>query len=323
MYLPQKTSKSEYAELSIELNAKHITAGGVLKGQVIVLTKKNISSCNLRVEFTGREYCKIAKVNPSDKDAEEILDLIPPDNKLVMEKQPCTENIIYKHEFRFIIPKTSPATFEATYDNVEGYIRYLIMATFSAEGYPDMITWSKIKINEEFPMEQGVYLRSEAAITGYCSSGQGKLNAACMVKSPASKENINNHIEGIIVIDNRECDYEITLIDIKRVQRINMHAKHRNCIKEDIVTTWAYPEIKSSEEKQIPFKIEIPCENKYKSMCTSSKGCLLRREYMMTLLPTYDSLTCFNTHLIIKFAIENLKIYSGKGKKENNAIGII
>eukprot|EP00826_Nyctotherus_ovalis_P059868 TRINITY_DN8363_c0_g1_i4.p1 TRINITY_DN8363_c0_g1~~TRINITY_DN8363_c0_g1_i4.p1 ORF type:complete len:312 (-),score=57.14 TRINITY_DN8363_c0_g1_i4:68-1003(-) len=310
MHLPVRTGKTSYADLLIGIGSKRVIAGGSIKGEVIVLAKRNLPSCTLKLEFTGREYCKILKATPSDHDVEETFDLIPPDTSYPINNQLCTENTMYKHEFVFTVPKSSPATFEANYGSARGYIRYCVSATFSAEGFPELVVWKKVKVSEQF---QNTPQISEASVSGYCCTNKGKLKVSCVATNTlANIERIDGLMEGLIDVDNRECKLNIVLLEVKIIQQVHMHAKHRNSMKEGTVVTWVYPDIKAAERKQVEFRVAIPRVAEHKTLCTSTKGCLMKRQYMMAVTPTYESFTCFAPNLLVRFDVGRLKVFRKK-----------
>ena len=315
MELPAINAESGHVSLEMDINFKKAFAGDTIKGEVIVKPRVILEDCSLTVEFIAKEWCKIDKMDANDKEVEQTHELAPPQTIHGIKGTTCKPGSAYNTEYKFKVPDYAPASFDAEYPGARGYVRYLVMAVFKAKGYIDVVQWKKIKVKEKFPAEDKLKQNAEGTVSGYCYSSKGRLRMACAVESLATITKVDSNIDGNLDVDNRGCPFKIKFLESKISQVVYFHAGVKSSIKEDLVVAWKLPEVRGSEQVQVPFKVDVPYNEKFKTLATSRKGHLLKREYKMTIGPEYDTYVCCAPSIDITFAIENLKLHKKKDHK--------
>lgn len=308
MKLPEKSEKGAHAELEMTINKKRVVKNEAIKGEVNLVVKEGLHDCTLTITFLAQECSEINKGGLTNGS----VDVIPPEEITPIKNADCQAGATYKHEYKFTLPEQPPASFAVEYPDARGCIFYMVLVTFSAGGRENLVTWRKVGVRETFPKEEMANQKDEGDIAGYCCNTKGHLMVAGMIESLATITRVNSTVSGKVEVDNGSCPYAITNLNARLFQRVHIRAKGRTEMKEDTILEWDLGSVEASKIVNIPFKIEIPYNQKFKTLASSTTGKLMRREYYININPKYDTGSCGLPKLNIRVAIENLKTYKEK-----------
>ena len=313
MDLPCKCEKTDYASIDIDLEHKKIFGGQKIEGKIKIDIKRHLDGVALKLSIICKEWCKIDKVFQDEKDVEQSEDIMPPFERFFINGTNCEAGSL-KYDFELQTPESAPAAFEASYPHSRGFIRYLVLVSLASNGNPVMTSWKKVKVKEHLDQKASLEKKSEGTVQGYCYKNMGRLVLGCNIESLSTLTKVDDSIEGSLSVDNRGCPFDIKRLFGRLAYSVTMQAATRHASNETIISAWDFPEVKASQETKLPFKQKIPFDERYKTLTTSSKGKLLKREYKFTIIPEYDAFTCCVPNIFVKFDVENVKLHKKKDK---------
>lgn len=321
MQLPPK-AKGPNAEIHLDVHdGSKIFAGKKLKGDLKVEINSLMDDCKIELSFICKEWCWIEggaalqPGGPPQPPREDSSDIMPPDVRVLMDHGTPHPGDKVKFDFEYHIPDNAPAAFEIDTSGAKGYIRYLLMVKVSAKGLPDVISWKKIGVREHFAKAEKVHRESEGSVTGYCYADKGKLKLRYDMPPLADLTKISGVFEGMLVVDNRGCEFPIKQFSARLGYTVSMNAKDKHTSRGGNIMAWTFNGVPGKEERTIPVQQTIPRKDEFKLLCTSSKGKLLKRSYAFNLVPVYDTFTCSVPTVNVVFELEHLKTYKKKEDK--------
>ncbi len=319
MDLPQRVPNGPHASMDLEIETKKTFPGESIHGKVKVRTEEELQDCWLKVTLTGREWCQLDPSSPEEKVADEMVEIFPPKVFNAINGTTCQKDFKNIYEYSLDLPSGDlPASFEANGPHSRGYIRYLVTATFESKEKPQLLLFKKLKVKERFQEKDLVSKVDEGTVMGCCYSAKGKLRMSCQLESLNTLSKVDDSLDIKIDVDNRGCPYNISKVRAKLFERINMGARGRNTGYDDTIVEWDAGEVKGSEEKKIATKQKIPYNEKFATMCTSSKGRLLKRNYYLTVTPNYETFTCSVPTVTVRFNVEHVKTHKKKDQKKHD-----
>lgn len=311
--VPDNQEHTEYAIIDIELKKKKIDCGAKVKGEFRIKILRRLDAATITCSLIGREWCRIDKSNPQDKDAEEIKDFI---NKPIVfaNKQDFYQDATFKQDFEFDTPDDIPAAFEADYSSARGFIKYFIMINIDSPQI-NQTSWKKFKVVEDFKDTSTKAVAAEGTVQGYCYANKGRLVMKGTVNPLPEGKVSDGTIEGKIEVDNRGCPHNIKTLKAQMQMTVHFRAKDKVTSRYDTIVQWTTVEIKASELKNIDFKQPIPFNERFKTLASSRKGSLMQRDYALIIVPDYDTFTCCVPTIASTFEVSNIKLHKKKDHK--------